>query len=117
MHKTLRFLVEKGDIIPSLSKLENFDLRKWLLSSPKKPADNGSFRAGVSGKENSVEFFMPECLGTKIPWNFSCWSVWEQKFHGIFHAGVSGNKNSMEFFVLECLGTKIPWNSILHFIH
>jgi hypothetical protein len=55
-----------------------------------------------------MEFFILESPATEIPWNFSSWSLWQQKFHGIFRPGVSGNRNSMEFFVLRPPARKFP---------
>jgi hypothetical protein len=63
------------------------------------PEFRGIFHPGVSGNRNSAEFFVPESLATKIPWNFPSRSLWQQKFRGIFRPGVSGNRNSAEFFI------------------
>jgi hypothetical protein len=68
------------------------------------------FHARDSRTKNSVEFFMPETPGRKIPWNFSCRRLQDEKFHGIFHARDSRTKNSVEFSMPETPGRKIPWN-------
>jgi hypothetical protein len=61
-----------------------------------------------SRMKNSMEFFMPETPGRKIPWNFPCQRLRDEKFHGIFHARDSRTKNSMEFLMPETLWRKIP---------
>jgi hypothetical protein len=61
--------------------------------------------------ENSMEFLLPETPGRKIPWNFCCQRLQDEKFHGIFVARDSGTKNSMEFLLPKTPGRKIPWNS------
>jgi hypothetical protein len=53
---------------------------------------------------------LPEVSGWKIPWNFCCQRLQDEKFHGIPVAGDSRMKNSMEFLLPETPGRKIPWN-------
>jgi hypothetical protein len=39
-----------------------------------------------------MEFFVPESPATEIPWNFSSWNLWQQKFHGIFRPAIAGDR-------------------------